>query len=549
MMASAGLGGIAILSRHSLQRAQARNLALEREIGRLNNDIDALSEAQHGTALAASRLSCITDGTSELIAAIDPHLRLTVMNRAFLEEMQQMLGHAPTMGQTIGEVLAPLGPEGASMERAWNCALAGEAFTLTAELGNPDCLRNIYEMAFSPLRGEDGRVIGAVQFARDVSLREHAERRLRTERDLSQAVIDSLPGIFYLLGQSGRLLRWNKNLETVSASTAEQLACGDPLDFFTGDDRNTIAQAIDEVRRCGRSEAEAVLVSRDGRRTPYLFIARRITVESQPCVIGTGLDISLMKRAEAALAEKSAALEASNAELEQFAYVASHDLREPLRMVSAYMGLLERRYGEVLDADAHEFIGFAKDGAARMDLLIVDLLEYSRVGRKRAPFAVFSVAEAIALAQANLAAAIAESCALLRIQDTLPQLEGDQGEIVRLFQNIIANAIKYRHPERQPIIAITCRKDGESWRFTIADNGIGIPEADRERVFQIFQRLHSHSEYEGTGIGLALCRKIVERHGGHMWMEASAEAGSAVIFTLPDSRESRDGLSVPGFSG
>ncbi|MBI5162467.1 MAG: PAS domain S-box protein [Magnetospirillum sp.] len=370
--------------------------------------------------------------------------------------------------------------------------------------------------------------------ARDVSERERAEERVRSERDLSQAIIDSLPGAFALLGESRHFLRWNRNLEQVARVSAAQVAAVDALSFFDGPDRETFAALLDDALTNGRSEAEAAMSVRGGARLPYLFSARRIDVDGQACILYSGIDVSALKRAEAALADKTHALEASNAELEQFAYVASHDLREPLRMVSAYVGLLERRYADRLDADAREFIAFARDGATRMDRLILDLLEYSRVGRKGAPLVRFESVEAVEAALANLGMAIDAAGAEIRLPEHLPAVVGDRGEIVRLFQNLIGNAIKYRHPERPPVVHLAVAPAaGGRWRFTVADNGIGIPEGDRERVFMIFQRLHARSEIEGSGIGLAICRKVVDRHGGRIWVEASPEGGSAFVFTLP----------------
>ncbi len=227
-------------------------------------------------------------------------------------------------------------------------------------------------------------------------------------------------------------------------------------------------------------------------------------------------------------------LDSSNRELEQFAYVASHDLREPLRMVTSYMGLLERRYAAQLDEDGRQFLDFARDGARRMDKMILDLLEFSRVGRIRDPLGRVSLADAVAAALGNLRLPLEESGAELTIAADLPEVNGSANELVRLFQNLIGNAIKYRQPDRPLRVSIGMERGEEEWICTVADNGIGIPEEYFERIFDIFQRLHTRNEYDGTGIGLALCRKIVEHHGGRIWVESEPGQGSRFHFTLAD---------------
>ncbi len=506
---------------------------LEREVAERRAAQGQLAEAHRELQLATGRLSGVIDGTGDLISAVDHDLRFVVINRAFATVFDTIFGCRPVVGARLPDLLAHLPDERDTLAGLYRRALAGETFSDRAELGDVARRRNVYEITSSPLCDESGAVMGAAQIARDVSNRDHAERRMRAEHDLSQAVIDSLPGIFYMLSDSGRFLRWNKNLERVAACTPEDLAEANPLSFFQGAGRTAITDAIRTVQADGRAELEAELISRDGRRMPHYFSARRIAIEGHPCVIGTGLDITALKRAEAALAAKTRALEISNADLEQFAYVASHDLREPLRMISAYVGLLERRYGDRLDDEAREFIGFARDGAQRMDHLIIDLLEYSRVGRRGAPFAAFDAGEAVETALSNLAVAITDSGARIERPGQWPRLFGDFTEVVRLFQNLVGNAVKYRHPDRAPVIRLDAARVGHTWRFAVTDNGIGIDEAQRDRVFMIFQRLHSQAEIEGTGIGLALCKRIVEHHGGRIWVEGAPDQGSTFAFTLP----------------
>jgi PAS domain S-box-containing protein len=225
----------------------------------------------------------------------------------------------------------------------------------------------------------------------------------------------------------------------------------------------------------------------------------------------------------------------SNAELQQFAYIASHDLQEPLRMVTSYLQLLERRYKDNLDSDAHEFIQYAVDGAARMRTLINDLLTYSRIGTRGRPFEVTSSREAILRAITNLKVAIEESNAIVTYDD-LPNVRADPTQLTQLFQNLIGNAIKFRS-EARPHVRIEANREEDAWRFSVQDNGIGIDPQYTERIFVIFQRLNNRQDYPGTGIGLAVCKKIVERHGGKIWVQSELGHGATFYFTIPDGGE------------
>jgi light-regulated signal transduction histidine kinase (bacteriophytochrome) len=230
--------------------------------------------------------------------------------------------------------------------------------------------------------------------------------------------------------------------------------------------------------------------------------------------------------------ERNALLAERNTELEQFAYVASHDLQEPLRMVSSFLQLLQRRYSGQLDERADEYINYAVDGSKRMQTLIRDLLAYSRVGSQEQTFEAIPLSEVIETVLQTLQVSVAETGARIEY-GVLPTVLGDRGQLEQLFQNLIANALKFRGDD-PPRVGIEARPVDAMWQVWVEDNGIGIAEAHRERIFQIFQRLHNRDEFEGTGIGLAVCKKIVERHGGRIWAESPEAGGTRFVFTLPD---------------
>jgi signal transduction histidine kinase len=243
-------------------------------------------------------------------------------------------------------------------------------------------------------------------------------------------------------------------------------------------------------------------------------------------------EIRERERAEQAAVEAAKELERSNTELAQFAYIVSHDLQEPLRAVSGFLELIERRYASKLDEKGHQYIAFAVEGAQRMHHLIRDLLAYSRVGTHGKELQPTDCAAVYRDALANLQAAIAESHGDVQLISELPTLPGDRTQLTQLFQNLIGNALKFRDPDRPMIIRVEAKRSGVDWLFSIADNGIGIRDKDFDRIFEVFQRLHGRDKYPGSGIGLAVCKKIVERHRGKIWVESEPGKGTTFFFTL-----------------
>jgi len=297
------------------------------------------------------------------------------------------------------------------------------------------------------------------------------------------------------------------------------------------------------------------IMRRKGKRTPLILVSGALnSVTAVECVKQGATDYVLKDHlsrltlcvrraleevrmqqerthAQEELARKAEELARSNRDLEQFAYVASHDLQEPLRMVAAYTQLLAQRYQGRLDAEADKFIGYAVEGALRMQALVQDLLTFSRVGRNSTARKNVDCNRVVREAGQNLAAAIEESGAVIR-HGRLPEVSSDHLQMVQLFQNLIANALKFRGPQ-PPIISISAQGKGGEWEFAVADNGIGIAPEHQELIFVIFQRLHTRTEYPGNGVGLAICKKIVERQGGRIWVESEPGKGATFRFTLP----------------
>jgi hypothetical protein len=272
----------------------------------------------------------------------------------------------------------------------------------------------------------------------------------------------------------------------------------------------------------------------------WVSISKAISVEADGRRFIDGLveDITERKEAEVALMAKAEELARSNAELEQFAYIASHDLQEPLRMVSAYSSLLVQRYGEAIDERGKAFFAQVVGGAKRMQELIRDLLAFSKIGKLPEPVAV-DCNEVLERVLFNLQGSI-ESSAAEVTHGPLPVVHGDMVLLGQLFQNLIGNGIKFRHRDRRPVIRIEAEHLANAWRFTIADNGIGIAPEHQERIFGVFQRLHNREDYPGTGIGLAICRKVVQQHGGSITVDSAPDQGSRFIFTIAD-RPKRSG--------
>ncbi|CCG09404.1 PAS domain S-box protein [Pararhodospirillum photometricum] len=387
----------------------------------------------------------------------------------------------------------------------------------------------IFERASMAVAGEDGATWGRVWFFTDVSGQKRIERALSDQLEFQQTLLNTLPNPVFYTNQEGQLLGCNRAFADFLKEPPD-LVLGEPLCDALADQSQAallVAPGSSPLERGGRHFFDMALTDKQGG-TRTLAVAKAIfsdTVGQVSGVVAVMTDITDLKQT----AEE---LRRSNQELEQFAYVASHDLQEPLRTVSSYLGLLRRRYGGRLDEDAQQFIRYAIEGAHRMQALIQDLLQFSRLDTRGVPFERVDVAACVNHAVENLRGSLEETQARLRIGD-LPWVQADAVQMTSLFQNLIGNALKYRAPSRTPEVEVGVERRGEVWEFFVRDNGIGIDPRFAEKVFMIFQRLHSREAIDGTGIGLALAKKIVERHGGRIWLEGAEDQGTTFRFTLP----------------
>jgi light-regulated signal transduction histidine kinase (bacteriophytochrome) len=317
------------------------------------------------------------------------------------------------------------------------------------------------------------------------------------------------------------LIRKLKHMVNVTASDLGQMV-DLSHEFAIG-----LAEHFDVLHRVSEGDLHARVTG-----TSKVELLDALKTLTNKMIDNTSDEITQRKDAQEKLRETLAELARSNTDLEQFAYVASHDLQEPLRMISSYVQLLARRYSGKLDADADEFIDFAVDGAARMQRLINDLLTYSRMGRRKKPFEPTDVNYVLSQTIVNLKNAIEESQAVIT-NDGLPTVMADEAQVCQLLQNLVSNAIKFRS-NGPPHIHISSQQENGQWIFSVSDDGIGIDPQYHERIFAIFQRLHGRTEYDGTGIGLSVCKSIIERHGGKIWLESEFGKGSTFYFSIPN---------------
>jgi PAS domain S-box-containing protein len=395
------------------------------------------------------------------------------------------------------------------------------------------------EIMLSQRESPDGLLVTAA--IRDISVRAAAERDLeQVGRELSvkhrllDSVVEGTTDLIYIRDLEDRFTLANGACAKLFGRSVSEMAGISMRELLLKDRYEIIAQSDREIVRTGSSRTTEEVAEIDGVARLFLTTKGPYRDADQKIIgtIGISREITERKRAEEHLVKTVGELKRSNDELEQFAYVASHDLQEPLRMVSSYTQLLAERYRGRLDSDADEFIAYAVDGCDRMKGMIQALLAYSRAGTDGAPLREISSENALNRALTNLRATIEENSAVVT-HDALPSITADETQLAQVFQNLVGNAVKYRSAKAPQVHIAATNKSGKEWIFSVRDNGLGIAPQYFQRIFVLFQRLHGTRDSEGTGIGLAICKKMVERLGGRIWVDSQLENGSTFYFALP----------------
>ena len=506
-----------------------------REVAELAAELNRMIAASelHGEDLR--RFRAAMDISGDAILLIDRKtLRYVDVNRTFCE----LLGYTreELVGMTPMDIFSA---DRATLERDYDALIAdnhSSASVIEGSYRRKDGTLVPVEARRRALQIDAGWIIVAT--ASDITRRKLAEGYLRASEERFRRTFEMAGSGVAHIGMDRRFLRVNKRLcEILGYPEAElltvsgkQISHPEDLDVIDTQRPALHAGTLDALR------VEKRYLRKDGST---VWVALTLTVERDAAgkaqyEIAIYDDITSRKKAESELQAAHDELTRSNAELEQFAYVASHDLQEPLRMVSSYTQLLGKRYGERLEGDAKEFMAFVIEGAGRMRQLIDDLLAYSRVGTRGKGFRQVKLESVIERASVNLRAALEESGAELT-HDPLPVVQADESQLVQLFQNLIGNAVKF-HGAAVPKIHVSAVEKEHEWEVTVTDNGIGVEPQYFERIFMVFQRLHDRGQYPGTGIGLAICKKVVERHGGRLWVESEPGKGSSFHFTLRKER-------------
>jgi PAS domain S-box-containing protein len=413
-------------------------------------------------------------------------------------------------------------------------------FETVEENRKPDGERIFVHVLKTPIRDARGIVVGVQGIFWDITEQKRAEELLRAERDHSARIITGTPAVICGIAPDGRTNFLNPAGERITGySRGEVVGKNWWSVFYPGDAYQQVEQLFEAFEKGDVRDYEMTLTTKhgDNRTISWNSINRFDESGRLIEVIGFGNDVTERRRAETKLHETLEELERSNRELEQFAYIASHDLQEPLRMVSSFTQMLARRYEGKLDKDADEYISYAVDGARRMQKLLNDLLAYSRVTSKARPFEPTDCESVLEQTLGNLRLAIEDTGAVVT-HDPLPTLPADETQLIQLFQNLLGNALKFRGDDC-PSVHVSARKRGPNWIFSVRDNGIGVAPEHYERIFQVFQRVRAKTDYPGTGIGLAICKKIVERHGGEIWVTSKPGKGTTFSFSLPRGNEKK----------
>lgn len=500
-------------------------------------DISARRQAEQSLREREQRLHTMFDQSLQFIGLLSPNGVLIEINQTALK-MRGLL-HVDVLQIPFWET--PWWTHSLLVQqRLWETirkAAQGQPAHCEVDMLVGHARQIIIDFSIKPMHDVFGRVHALIVEGYDVTGWKHAESALRESEARFHQAFDYASIGMSLVAPDGHWLKVNPAFcELVGYSEAELVTMGFQSITYPDDLEPSVAQ----MRRLLMGETPYFhLEKRYIHRQGYIvWVLLSVTLvcdeQGQPrYAVTQAQNITQHKRARQELARRVAELARSNAELEQFAYVASHDLQEPLRKISSYTELLARRYQGKLDPGADKFIGYIVDGANRMQKLINDLLTYSRVGRTELVVEAVDLTRMMEQVLHDLARPVRESSAQVTYAN-LPTVAGNAGHLAQVLQNLIGNAIKF-HGEEPPHVHVTAERQAEQWVIAVRDNGIGIDPQHAERIFAVFQRLHTRIEYPGTGIGLAICKKIVERHGGTIWVESELGKGATFYFTLPVS--------------
>ena len=433
--------------------------------------------------------------------------------------------HSPK--EMIGKSLFDMIPEQLKASRRIACDkpfITGEPFFFKDERNGM-----ILDNRIFPVKSVDDHVTNIAVFSRDITAQQLSEKKIKDLLSYQQAILGNCPVGIAILSSDRIILEANTAFARIYGRAGEDLI-GKSAQILYGNQTQFTdigKRAYPLVQTGGSFSDDVLMVRSDGSEIWVSLYAHMVDMNNPALgVVWAAEDISARKALEMNL-------QSSNEELERFAYVASHDLRQPLRMVSSYLTLIERKIGSDIDQEMKTFLGFAIGGAKRMDRMIVDLLEYSRISRFATERSMVSLSSVMDFALKNLQMSITEANAQLVVPDQLPVIPGYETELERLFQNLIGNAVKFRAPDRPIKIIISCEERAKEWILSISDTGIGISPKDYNRLFGVFQRLVTRDQYEGNGIGLATCRKIIEHHQGRIWLDSKLDEGCTFWIALP----------------